>query len=85
MASLSLLRLYASLRAELDGAVTLADFFRFPTPRRLAEHVATGRVGGPGARPRRRRGGGFADELKLRRAAHGAPPPAPGRRRVDHG
>lgn len=69
MASLSLLRLYESLRAELDGAVALADFFRFPTPRRLAEHVASGRVGEPGARPRRRGGSGFADELKLRRMA----------------
>ena len=68
LTSLNLLRLCESARSELGASVTIADFFRFPTARRLCEYAASARVAGRRIPSQRRERGDFADELKLRRA-----------------
>lgn len=68
LTSLNLLRLYESVRLELGATVPIADFFRFPTARRLSEHVAGANATAHRIPPRRRAHGDFADELRLRRA-----------------
>jgi amino acid adenylation domain-containing protein len=68
LTSLNLLRLYESVRAELGATVTIADFFRFSTARRLFEHAVGAKTTAHRIPSRRRKRGDFADELRLRRA-----------------
>jgi amino acid adenylation domain-containing protein len=82
LTSLNLLRLHEAVHSEFTAAVTIADFFRFPTVRRLSEY-AVGAQATTHRRPSNRsERGDFADELRLRRAARQASskrpkPPAP--------
>jgi len=71
LTSLNLLRLHDAMRSDIGAAITVADFFRFPTARRLSEHAATGRATADHG-PRRAGRADFSDELRRRRAARSA-------------
>ncbi len=75
LTSLALLRLHEAVRAQAGPALEIADLFRHPTPRRLAEYLAqrqSGLAAAPGQalppRPPGGRDGGLGAELDTRRA-----------------
>jgi len=68
LTSLNLLRLYDSVHTEFGTTVTIADFFRFPTARRLSQYAAGAKATAHRTPARRSERGDFADELSKRRA-----------------
>ncbi len=68
LTSLNLLRLHESIDARLGPAVTIADLFRFPTARRLAEFAAGADTNVDRLTSRGGARGDLAEELDLRRA-----------------
>lgn len=78
LTSLALLRLYESIGADVGADVTIADLFRFPTARRLAEYATGARSARTLVPPRRRGGGDLAGEMRLRRKVRRAGRPDEG-------